>query len=376
VGVAHAESLSPWRRYGVALASFAAAFALTRLLWPMKDEGGVFILFLAAVMVSAWHGGPGPGALVALLSAAAASFTFLPPLYSFAVVDLSTSLRLAEFLFVSALVVALNAARLGAQRRAEAAHAEAEEANRAKDDFLAMVSHDLRAPLSAILGWTQIMRSGDYRREACERGVAVIERNAEAQRQLIDDLMDVARITSGTLRLEERVVSLREVVASAVESVRPSAEAKGLRLEAALDAGGARVCGDAGRLEQVVMNLLSNAVKFTPEGGRVSVRLEATAAEARLTVSDTGCGIEPDFLPHIFERFRQSDGTGKLRRAGLGLGLAIVRHLVGAHGGRVRAHSDGRGAGATFTVRLPLAKPAAAGAEKEEVKCSISSATY
>ena len=359
--MSHAAVLSPWRRYGVALASFALAYAVTRLLWPIK-EGGVFILFLAAVMVSAWNGGRGPGALAAALSALAANFTFLAPVNSLAVADLSTALRITEFLLVSALVIALNAARLKAQRRAEAAHAEAEAANRTKDDFLAMVSHDLRAPLSAILGWTRIMGSGEHDRERCARGITVIERNAAAQRQLIDDLLDVARITSGTLRLDERLVLLREVVSAAVESVRPSAEAKGVRLEAHLEAASVLVSGDAGRLEQIVMNLLSNAVKFTPDGGTIKVRLDASASEARLVVSDTGRGIEAEFLPHVFDRFRQSDGTGKLRRAGLGLGLASVRHLVELHGGRVRAESDGAGRGATFTVRLPLAaRPAEVG---------------
>jgi len=373
--VPHGLVLSPWRRYGVALASFALAFGVTRLLWPIKEEG-VFILFLGAVMLSAWYGGAGPGALAAVLSALVANFTFLPPLYSLAVVNLSTTLRITEFLVVSALVIALNAARLRAQRRAEAAHAEAEAANRAKDDFLAMVSHDLRAPLNAILGWTQIMDSAGHDPATCARGLTVIERNAAAQRQLIDDLVDVARITSGTLRLEARPVQLRDVVSAAVESVRPSAEAKGIRLEVALDAEGARVSGDAGRLEQIVMNLLSNAVKFTPEGGCVGVRLDASSAEARLVVSDTGCGIGAEFLPHVFERFRQSAGTGKLQRAGLGLGLAIVRHLVELHGGTVRAESEGEGCGATFTVHLPLTAPAETNASKEGRECSISSVTY
>ncbi|HLL74650.1 MAG TPA: HAMP domain-containing sensor histidine kinase [Pyrinomonadaceae bacterium] len=367
--------MSPLRRYGVALASFALAYAVTRALWPIKEEG-VFVLFVAAVMLSAWYGGPVPGALTAVLSALAANFTFLPPIYSLAVVDLSTTLRITEFLVVSALVIGLNAARSRAQERAEAARAEAEAANRAKDDFLAMVSHDLRAPLSAILGWTQIMDASGHEPQTCARGLVVIKRNAAAQRQLIDDLMDVARVTSGTLRLERRAVRLRDVVAAAVESVRPSAEAKGIRLEAALGAEGARVSGDAGRLEQIVMNLLSNAVKFTPEGGRVSVTLDASSAEARLVVGDTGCGIEAEFLPHVFERFRQSDGAGNLRRAGLGLGLAIVRHLVELHDGTVKAESDGPDRGATFTVRLPLASPAKAGAVKEERVCSTSSATY
>jgi signal transduction histidine kinase len=351
----------------MALTSFALAYAATRLLWPIKEEG-VFILFLAAVMVSAWHGGPGPGALAAVLSALAANFTFLDPVNSLAVADLSTAIRITEFLLVSALVIALNSARLSAQRRAEAAHAEAEAANRMKDDFLAMVSHDLRAPLSAILGWTRIMGSGDHDREKCARGIAVIERNAAAQRQLIDDLLDVARVTSGTLRVEARPVHLREVVTAAIESVRPQAASKGLRIEASLGAEFALVTGDAGRLEQVVMNLLSNAVKFTPDGGAIKVHLDASASEARLVVSDTGRGIDAEFLPHVFDRFRQSGGMGTLRRTGLGLGLAIVRHLVELHGGTVRAESAGAGSGSAFTVRLPLAAAAPPTGGERDVK--------
>jgi signal transduction histidine kinase len=202
----------------------------------------------------------------------------------------------------------------------------------------------------------------------CAHGLAVIERNADAQRRLIDDLLDVARITSGTLRVESRPLLLREVTAAAVESMRPSAEAKGLRLEASLGAESAFVSGDAGRLEQVVMNLLSNAVKFTPEGGVVEVLLDASASEARLVVNDTGCGIEAELLPHVFDRFRQSGGTSKLRRSGLGLGLAIVRHLVELHGGAVRAESAGAGRGSAFTVRLPLAAAAVPAGRERDLK--------
>jgi signal transduction histidine kinase len=348
----------------VALLAFAVAFGLTRLLWPIKEEG-IFILFLAAVMLSAWYGGARPGLLTAALSALAVTFTFLPPRYSLAVAGLGTWLRLVEFLLVAALVVALNEAHRSARRRAEAARAEAEAASRAKDDFLAMVSHDLRAPLSAILGWTELARREGFDAESRSRALDVIERNALAQRQLIDDLLDVARITSGTLRLDALPLEFSRVVGAAADSVRPAAEAKGLRLEVRLDSGGVLISGDGGRLEQVVLNLLSNAIKFTPEGGRVEVRLDATPTEACLAVSDTGRGIEPEFLPHIFERFRQGDGDGKLTRRGLGLGLAIVRHIVERHGGTVRAESRGRDEGSTFTVRLPLVGPQASAKAEE-----------
>lgn len=339
------------RRYVIAVLSFALTLVLTLLLWPIKEKG-IFILFLAAVILSTWHGGVKPGVLTAALSAIAGTYIFLPPNYSLLITDFSTSLRLIEFLLISALIITLSGARRSAQKRAEAALAEAERANRAKDDFLAMVSHDLRTPLGAILGWTQMLRSKDCDEETTVRAVEVIERNAQAQRRLIDDLLDVSRIMNGTLRLDLQPISLTEVVEQAVDSLRPTAEANNVRVETKLDAG--QVSGDAGRLEQVVWNLLSNAIKFTPEGGRVEVRLENMFTYLLLTVSDTGKGIEPSFLPYVFDRFRQDESAGKLRRCGLGLGLAIVRHLVELHGGTVQVESPGKDQGTIFTIRLPL----------------------
>jgi signal transduction histidine kinase len=339
------------RRYGMAVLSFALAFGLTLLLSPIKEKG-VFLLFLAAVALSTWHGGVKPGVFTAVLSALAGTYFFLPPNYSLLIEDFGTLLRLIEFLLVSTLIITLGGARRSAQQRAEAALAEAERANRAKDDFLAMVSHDLRSPLSAILGWTRILRSGDCDEETSVRAIGVIERNAQAQRHLIDDLLDVSRIVNGTLRLDLHPISLRELVEAAVDSLRPTAEAKNVRVETKFDGG--QVLGDAGRLEQVVWNLLSNAIKFTPEGGRIRVRLDNMFTYLRLTVSDNGKGIDPDFLPYIFDRFRQGERAGKTRGRGLGLGLAIVRHLIELHNGTVQAESPGHGRGAIFTVRLPV----------------------
>lgn len=346
------ESHAHWtRRYVIAVISFALAFGLTLLLWPIKEKG-IFILFLAAVILSTWHGGARPGVLTAALSAMAGTYIFLPPNYSLLIEDFGTSLRLIEFLLISALIITLSGARRSAQKRAEAALAEAERANRAKDDFLAMVSHDLRTPLGAILGWTRMLRSKDCDEETTVRAVEVIERNAEAQRRLIDDLLDVSRIVNGTLRLDLQPISLTKVVEAAVDSLRPTAEANNVRVETKLDGG--QVLGDAGRLEQVIWNLLSNAIKFTPEGGRVQVHLDNIFTYVLLTVSDTGKGIEPSFLPYIFDRFRQDESAEKLRRRGLGLGLAIVRHLVELHNGTVQAESPGKDQGTIFTVRLPL----------------------
>ena len=231
---------------------------------------------------------------------------------------------------------------------------ELEQANRTKDEFLATLSHELRTPLTAILGWSRLLRARQFDEAGQERAVEVIERNAEAQAKLIDDLLDVSRIITGKLRLEAQPVALASVVETVVNALRPSAEAKGLRLEPSVDPATDPVTGDPNRLRQIVTNLLSNAIKFTPEGGRVEVRLGRADAHARLTVRDTGAGIRAEDLPYIFERFRQADSTNTRTHSGLGLGLAIARHLVELHGGTIHAESQGEGQGAAFTVELPL----------------------
>jgi signal transduction histidine kinase len=235
----------------------------------------------------------------------------------------------------------------------QASRAQAEEANRLKDEFLATISHELRTPLAAILGWMEMLRSGALSVDKRERALEVVERNARTQAQLIDDLLDVSRIISGKLKLERTPTSIAAVVQAGLETVRPSADARGVKLEASIRTT-AHVDGDHARLQQVVWNLLSNAVKFTPEGGRVSVSVEAHDHELEIRVADTGAGIAPEFLPHVFERFRQSEGGPARKLGGLGLGLSIVHHVVTAHGGTVRADSEGPGRGATFTVRLPI----------------------
>ncbi|HEU4532870.1 MAG TPA: ATP-binding protein, partial [Polyangiaceae bacterium] len=234
-----------------------------------------------------------------------------------------------------------------------AARAQAEEASRLKDDFLATVSHELRTPLNAILGWVQMLRAGGLPPERADRALETVERNARAQAQLIEDLLDVSRILAGKLRLEIAPVEVGAVVAQAVETVRPAAEAKGIRLHALLDSEGT-VMGDAARLQQVVWNLLSNAVKFTPKGGRVQALVERRDSSVEITIVDTGRGIDAAFLPHVFERFRQAEGGATRAHGGLGLGLSIVRQIVEMHGGTVAAFSAGEGRGASFTVRLPV----------------------
>jgi PAS domain S-box-containing protein len=230
---------------------------------------------------------------------------------------------------------------------------EAEDANRLKDEFLATISHELRSPLNAILGWARLLREPDMRGDQMDRALETIERNAQAQARLIEDLLDVSRIVSGKLSIQMRPVTLNSTVQSAVADLRLAAESKGIDLRLAEDEE-IKLIGDADRLQQVVWNLLSNAIKFTPEGGRVEVGLKRIGEHAELRVRDTGRGISPEFLPHVFDRFRQATRTDARSRAGLGLGLAIVRHIVEAHGGSVTAESAGVGLGSTFVCKLPL----------------------
>jgi PAS domain S-box-containing protein len=231
---------------------------------------------------------------------------------------------------------------------------DAQEANRSKDEFLATVSHELRTPLNAMLGWSQLLRTSQLSDEKRAQALETIERNARAQSQLIDDLLDVSRITSGNLRLEARTLDLIAIIEAAIDSVRLAAESKGVRIELVCDEEARHATGDPVRLQQVVWNLVSNGVKFTDRGGVVVVRLQQLDSQAEIRVTDTGIGIDAQLLPHIFERFKQGDGTTTRSKGGLGLGLAIVKHLVELHGGTIKATSDGAQRGSAFTVRLPL----------------------
>jgi len=235
----------------------------------------------------------------------------------------------------------------------QGARQEAEQVNRVKDEFLATLSHELRTPLNAIVGWTHVLRAGGLDAASTARAIDTIGRNANLQAQLISDILDVSRIIAGKLRLELRAVDLTDVVAEALEIVKPAATAKGIRLEPIFDPSAGPVTGDPNRLQQVIWNLLSNAIKFTPREGRVQVRLESMASSVLLTVGDNGPGIDPSFLPHVFERFRQADASSTRPHGGLGLGLAIVRHLVELHGGTVEATNRSEGPGAVFQVALP-----------------------
>ncbi|NKE72618.1 hybrid sensor histidine kinase/response regulator [Candidatus Manganitrophus noduliformans] len=493
----------PLLRYGVGVFSVALIFLLRLLINPFVTETTPFLLFLIAVMVSAWYGGMGPGLMATVLSTLISDFVFLSPYYGFLRYTPGQTVQLSLFILEGSVITALTVALHSAKRQAEAnmeaarrseetrrqseerfrllidgardyaifmldasgqviswnagterlqgyqaeeilgkpishfylpeqirqgrpdkalriaategrfeeedwrmrkdgsifwalmvvtalrdasgglsgysvvmrditerkraeeerndllireqkARLEAEEANRSKDEFLAMVSHELRTPLNAILGYSQLLGSGMFDEAQAARAIESIERNAKIQVQLIEDLLDVSRIITGKLRLHPRPIDLIEVIEAAVDTVRPAADAKGIRLESDLDPSAAPFVGDPDRLQQVTWNLISNAVKFTPEGGEVRVGLKRIPPYVALTVSDTGIGIPPDFLPFVFERFRQGASSPDRSHTGLGLGLSIVRHLAELHGGSVQATSEGAGRGATFTVKLPV----------------------
>ncbi len=259
--------------------------------------------------------------------------------------DISDDARVAQLLTEHQIT-------LGALEAESDLRRQAEQTSLAKDEFFATISHELRTPLNAVLGWTQLLRTQDLEPDMRRQAIETIERNARLQTQLISDLLEVSRIITGKLRLASNPLDLDTLVSKAIEGLEPTAHAKSIRLTTSLER--AEVSGDAGRLHQVVLNLLSNALKFSPAGGEVHVALQQEGSWAKLTVRDNGEGIDPEFLPHVFERLRQADDAATRRHKGLGLGLAIVRHLVQLHNGRVEAASEGIGAGATFTVWLPL----------------------
>ena len=273
--------------------------------------------------------------------------------------------RLVEGIAAQAAIAMDNARLYEAAQRArqeaeksaqenERLYRQAQESSQLKEEFLATVSHELRNPLNAILGWSRMLRAGQVPEESLPRALDTIERNARAQAQLIDDLLDVSRIITGKLRMDVRPSDPNLFIEAAIEAVTPAAEAKGVRMQKVMDTGVIAVPGDPVRLQQVIWNLLSNAIKFTPRGGRVQVRLERVNSHVEIIISDTGQGISPEFLPHVFDRFRQADQRSARQHGGMGLGLAIVKHLIELHGGSVDAASAGADKGATFTVRLPV----------------------
>jgi PAS domain S-box-containing protein len=281
-------------------------------------------------------------------------------------------LRLLQ-LVADRIALAMDRARL--YEAEQKARIQAEEANRTKDEFLATVSHELRTPLNAIVGWCGMLRSGKLDQPTVDRAIEIVDRNAKVQAQLIEDILDVSRIITGKLGLDVRPVELAQIIEAAVDAVRLAAEAKGIRLQSLLDPRTDPVSGDPNRLQQIVWNLLSNAVKFTPKGGQVQIQLRAIDSRVEIIVSDTGQGISNEFLPYVFEQFRQADSATTRRFGGLGLGLAIVRHLVELHGGTIHAESAGEGQGATFTVRLPVMIGTERANEPEELSAGRNAVT-
>jgi signal transduction histidine kinase/CheY-like chemotaxis protein len=349
-------------QYFVAIAATAIVLTARFLLNSALGDVAPLLMFTLSVMVAAWYGGLGPGLLATALGALLGAYFFIEPFYSFSIYSGAELIEEVLFLGIGISISILSQARLSLLAKRQQllaserdARRTAEDANRLKDEFLSTISHELRTPLTAINGWASMLRAGRLDAAQSERALETIVRSARSQNQLIDDLLDISRIITGRMRLAVAPLKLGPVIEAAVETVRPAAEAKGIRLSALLDPAAKEVSGDAERLQQVVWNLLSNAVKFAPNGGRVEVKLERADSRVEIVVTDNGQGIKPEFLPYVFERFRQEDGGTSRHRGGLGLGLAIVRNIVELHGGTVHAASEGLGKGATFTVALPIA---------------------
>jgi signal transduction histidine kinase/ActR/RegA family two-component response regulator len=353
--------VTPWT-VGLSVPATAVEAPVRRIIW-----GGVIIgtaVVLGAVVVAsifAHRTATAIGLLTSWTSAVGRGEQVTPP-PRFEVSELE---QLRQFLASAEQLIqarskdreqllAVEQARAASADREREARLEAEAANRSKDEFLMVLSHELRTPINAVYGWARMLQGTQLDEPAMKRAIEAIVRNANAQVQLIDDLLDVSRIVSGKLRLDVRTVDLVAVAEAALDSVRPAAAAKDIRLQSILDPFAGLVTGDPARLQQVLWNLLTNAIKFTPREGRVQIHLQRVNAHIEIVVSDTGQGIAPDLLPVIFDRFRQADSSSTRSHGGLGLGLALARHLVDAHGGTLTAQSPGENQGATFTVKLPL----------------------
>ena len=366
------------RQYAVAFAATGSAALLNFALWPELGPRYPLIAFFPAIAVSSWFGGFRPGALSTILATAGASYLWFAPRFA-SPTDQGNALVLAMFVGIGLITAALfetlkrrteraeqaerEAIRLSRELQAldnrvleaeRLARQEAERASRLKDDVLSMVSHELRTPLGAILGWTDILKRGPVDDTSRDRALEAIHRNAQHQVQLLGDLLDAARIKSGTLQLKYESVDLDALVRDAWENMALAAEAKSLEAHIDVDSSSSSFYGDAARLQQIVSNLFSNAVKYTRNGGKVGARICRHDDVVEIIVSDDGRGISPEFLPMVFEPFRQADDSKAGYQEGFGLGLSIVKHLVEAHGGQIHVASDGEDLGTTFTVRLPV----------------------
>jgi signal transduction histidine kinase/ActR/RegA family two-component response regulator len=356
-------------RYALALAIVGAATLLRAMADPFIHAQVPYFIFVASVVVTTWFCGFDAGVAGSLVAAFVGNYLFVDPRYEFVphpedwnAMALFEVVALGLVWLVNRWRTAEQALRKYADDLA-ALNAEAERINRLKDEFLATLSHELRTPLNAVLGWAQMLENGQLNGLQQQRASESIVRNAKAQARLVEDILDVSAIVSGKLALHEATVDLAAVVRSAADVVRPAADAKRIDVRTSF-ASHSIMVGDADRLRQVAWNLLSNAVKFTDKGGIVEARVAHEDSQLVLTVSDTGRGIEPSFLPYLFERFRQADSSPTRERGGLGLGLAIVRHMVELHGGTVTAASAGPNCGSTFKVTLPVRAVASEASER------------
>jgi signal transduction histidine kinase len=349
------QSLTPFLRFAIALAAVALVFAACWAAGDMIDDGSRFLLLGTAVMACAWFGGTGPALAGTVLGALLGAYegrhsaTVAEPMH--------LALFVVQGLLLTVVVSELRAARRNAEQQASAAQAarrEGEAANRMKDEFLATVSHELRTPLNAVLGWVHLLRTGKLDEATAARGLESIERNARLQAQLTGDLLDVSKALTGQLQLDPHPTALGDAVQQALNAAEAAVRAKDVVLTVSLPDNPVVVLGDQMRLRQIAWHLLANAIKFTPRGGTVALTLEAEGGHARLVVRDSGRGIDPQFLPRIFDRFSQADPSPTRAAGGLGVGLALVRELVELHGGEIEARNAATGPGAIFTAMFPL----------------------
>ena len=352
-------SLAPPLRFAIALIAVTAVYVAGRVGGSAVDDGSHFLLLGTAVMASAWFAGSGPALAATVLGAVLGALEV-----GDASTDAATATHLAIFvvqgLLLTALVSELRAARRAAEQQARAAHAarrEGEAANRTKDEFLATISHELRTPFNAVLGWVYLLRTGKLDQTSASRGLESIERNVRLQAQVTADLLDVSKALTGRLQVESVPISLVDPVQQAVSAVAASARAKGVAIRSTQSDAAVVVLGDPARLRQIAWHLLANAIKFTPRGGQIDIAVEGAGEDAQLIVRDTGCGIEPEFLPHIFERFTQADGSATRTSGGLGVGLALVRELVELQGGEIEARNAPAPGGAILKAAFPLQSP-------------------
>jgi signal transduction histidine kinase len=349
-----------WQRYAAALGLTGLAVLASLAMRAVSGGRIVIMPFFPAMIAVALYAGVGPAVMCTVITVLVAFTSWRGGWRANSYLPVADAWALLMFVLSAALIMII-AARLRhiEQRRAELlalerrAREEAERAGRMKDEFLATLSHELRNPLSAIVGWAQVLHTQPLPPQVV-RGLEVIERNARAQTRIVDDLLDMSRISAGMARLEIRSVDLQKVVDSAILPIQPAAHAKHITIDRVAGPSPGMANCDPDRLQQVIANLLTNAVKFTPEGGWIEIRLEHRPPHAEISVRDSGIGIDPAFLPFVFDRFRQADPSTSRHHAGLGLGLSICKQLVELHGGTIRASSDGTGKGSTFTIRLPV----------------------